>query len=63
MKRDGTISHKARKIFVFFCLLAVVSPAALAMEASHVRHEVSFARAANQYVHVVSTFPVEQGLR
>ncbi len=61
MKRDGTISHKTGKIFAFFCLLAVVSPAASAMEGSHVRHEVSFARAANQYVHIVSTFPVEQG--
>ncbi|MEE4216533.1 MAG: PDZ domain-containing protein [Xanthomonadales bacterium] len=62
MKRDGTISDKTQIVLAFFCLLlVVVSPGAFAMEGSQVRHQVSFARAANQYVHIESTFPVEQG--
>lgn len=62
MKRDGTISYKIRRVLIVFCLLAVVSPGAFAIESSQVRHEISFERASNQYVHIVSTFPVEQGL-
>lgn len=61
MKRDGTINGKTLKVLAVFCLLTVYIPAVFAADGSSVSHAVSFPRAHNQYVHVVSTFPAEPG--